>query len=70
MTHEGVAKVVQIVSNSDKSFDDAISKGVASAARTLRGISGVKVTDWTASVANDKVSDYKVTMDVAFAIEE
>ena len=65
-----LAKVVHVVSTSQKSFDDAVQQGVANAAKTLRGISGVKVTDWTAKVENDKLTRYKVTMDVAFAIEE
>lgn len=65
-----IAKVVHIIASSEKSFEDAVQQGVASAAKTLRGITGIKVTDWTAKVENDKVVSYKVTMDVAFHIEE
>ena len=65
-----LAKIVSVVSTSHKSFDDAVQQGVSNAAKTLRGISGVKVTDWTAKVENDKLTSYKVTMDVAFAVEE
>ena len=64
-----VAKVIEIVSNSDKSFDDAIQSGVAEAARTLRGITGVEVVNWTADVENNRISRYKVTLHVAFRIE-
>ena len=64
-----LAKVIHIVSTSTKSFDDAIEKGVANASKTIRGISGIKVTDWTARVENDKLTSYKVTMDVAFGVE-
>ena len=64
-----LAKVVQIVSTSHESFDDAVKLGVANAAKTIRGISGVKVTDWTAKVQGDKITCYKVTMDIAFAVE-
>ena len=64
-----VAKVVHIVSSSEKSFDDAVQQGVTGAAKSVRGITGVKVTDWTAKVENDKVTQYKVTMDVAFHVE-
>jgi hypothetical protein len=64
-----LAKIVHIVSTSPISFDDAVKQGVINAAKTLRGISGVKVTDWTAKVENDDVTGYKVTMDVAFAVE-
>lgn len=65
-----IAKVVHIVSSSEKSFDDAIQQGVAKASQTLRGISGVKITDWTAKVENNKLTHYKVTMDIAFAVDE
>jgi len=64
-----IAKVVHIVSSSEKSFDDAVQQGVTGAAKSVRGITGVKVTDWTAKVENDKVTQYKVTMDVAFHVE-
>jgi flavin-binding protein dodecin len=64
-----LAKVIHVVSTSEKSFDDAVQRGVTDAAKTVRGISGLKVTDWTAKVENDKVTSYKVTMDIAFAVE-
>lgn len=65
-----IAKVIHVVCSSEKSFDDAVQCGVRDAAKTLRGITGVKITDMTAKVENDKVTQYKVTMDVAFHIEE
>lgn len=64
-----VAKVIEIVSNSQKSFDDAVQQGLAEAARSLRGISGFEITNWTADVENDQIVRYKVTMHVAFKIE-
>ena len=65
-----IAKIVHVVASSEKSFEDAVQRGVTNAAKSLRGISGLKVTDWTATIRNDKVSHYKVTMDIAFAVEE
>lgn len=65
-----LAKIVHVVATSHKSFDDAVQQGVSDAAKTLRGIRGVKVTDWTAKVEDDKLTSYKVTMDLAFAVEE
>ncbi len=64
-----VAKVIEIVSNSDKSFDDAVQQGVTEAAKTLRGISGIEVVNWTADVENQKIVRYKTTLHVAFRIE-
>jgi len=48
-----IAKVVTVVSQSKKSFDDAVQEGLTSASKTVRGISGIKVVDWTAKVSND-----------------
>jgi flavin-binding protein dodecin len=65
-----IAKVVQIVASSNKSFEDAVNEGLTAAARTIRGITGVKVIDWTAKVENNRISQYRVTMDIAFHVEE
>ena len=66
----GLAKVVELVSTSNESFDDAVRTGVKQASKTIRGISGVKVTDWTANVENGELTNYKVTMDIAFSVED
>ena len=66
----GLAKVVELVSTSNESFDDAVRTGVKQASKTVRGISGVKVTDWTANVENGELTNYKVTMDIAFSVED
>ena len=64
-----VAKVIELVASSESSFDDAVRQGVAVAAQTLRGISGVEVVNWTADVDNNQIVNYKVTLHVAFRIE-
>lgn len=64
-----LAKIVQIIATSEKSFDDAVEKGVKKAAKTLRGITGVKVADWTGKVKDGKIVSYRVTMDIAFGVE-
>ena len=65
-----VCKVIQLVASSDVSFEDAAQQGLARAVKTIRGISTVKVTDWTVEVENNAVAGYRVTLDVAFALED
>jgi len=65
-----LAKVIEVVASSETSFDDAVRQGIAEASETLRGISGVKVTDFRAGVEGGKPTMFKVTMDVAFSIEK
>ena len=64
-----VAKVIELVASSERSFDDAVQQGLAEAARTIRGISGLDIRNWTADVENNRIVRYKVTLHVAFRIE-
>ena len=64
-----VAKVIELVAQSDKGFDDAVQQGLAIASETIRGIVGMEVTNWTCKVKDNRITAYKVTMNVAFAIE-
>ena len=64
-----VVKVIELVANSEQSFDDAVQQGLTEAARTLRGITGLEVTNMTVDVENNRIVRYKVTLKVAFVIE-
>lgn len=64
-----VAKVIELVASSEQSFDDAVRQGLAEAARTIRGITGLEAVNWTADVENNQITAYKVTLHVAFRIE-
>ena len=65
----GVAKVIQLVGSSDKSFSDAVRVAVAQASETIRGITGVDVVSSQASVQDGNITEYRVTVNIAFAIE-
>ena len=65
-----VVKVIELIATSTESFDDAITKGVATATHSLRHVSGADVKHMTVAVRNGKVSQYRVDLKVAFALEE
>jgi flavin-binding protein dodecin len=62
-------KIIELIGNSSKSFEDAIADGVKRASKTIRGISGVDVLGQTAVVADGKIVEYRVNMKVAFKLE-
>ena len=64
-----VAKVVTIIGSSPESFAKAAEAAVLEAAKTLRGISGAHVKSMSAVVENDRITQYRTTVDIAFAIE-
>jgi flavin-binding protein dodecin len=65
-----VARVTKITSSSSKNFQDAVDRGLARAARTLRGITGLEVVSQKAKVAKGKISEYRITMEVTFILDE
>lgn len=70
MRSEGrVARVTEVVAGSPKSFEDAILVGFKRAAKTLRGITGIRVKDMRAKVEDGKIVEYRVTLDVIFVLE-
>ena len=64
-----VAKVVTIIGSSPESFAKAADAAVQEAAKTVRGITGAHVTSMSAVVENDRISEYRTTVDIAFAVE-
>jgi flavin-binding protein dodecin len=64
-----VAKVVTIIGSSPESFAKAADAAVHEAAKTLRGISGAQVVSMSAEVEGDRISIYRTTVNIAFAIE-
>jgi flavin-binding protein dodecin len=64
-----VAKVVTIIGSSPESFAKAADVAVQEAAKTLRGISGAHVVSMSAEVENDRISVYRTTVNIAFAVE-
>ncbi|HEY3172835.1 MAG TPA: dodecin family protein [Thermoanaerobaculia bacterium] len=65
-----VAKIIELVASSNKSWDDAVRAAVAEAAKTVRGIRGVDVEDWTARVQDGRIVEYKANVKIAFGVEE
>ncbi|MFC7444892.1 dodecin family protein, partial [Mesoflavibacter profundi] len=50
-----VLKVIEVLSNSDKSWEDATKKAVKQAAKSVKNIKSVYVQDQSAIVKDDEV---------------
>jgi flavin-binding protein dodecin len=69
MSSTNVARVTDIIAESPKGFDEAIKVGFNRAASTLRGITGLRITEMRVSVKDNKISTYRVKMEVIFILE-
>lgn len=65
-----VVKIMELVSSSPNSWQEAVDSGIKRAVQTVRNVSGVDVLTWKVDVQNDKITEYRVSMKVAFAVEE
>jgi len=65
-----VARVTEIISSSNKSFEDAIEKGVKRASKTLKNVEGAWIKDQKCIVKNGKVVEYRVVMKVTFVLAD
>jgi dodecin len=64
-----VAKVVTIIGSSPQGFAEAAANAVQEAAKTLRGITGADVVSMSAVVEGDRITEYRTTVNIAFAVE-
>jgi hypothetical protein len=70
MTDSGSrARVTELIVGSPKSFDHALQVGFKRASRTLRGISGIDVSDFRCKVENGEIMEYRVTLRVTFILD-
>jgi flavin-binding protein dodecin len=65
-----VARVTEISSTSPKSFDDAITEGIARAAKTLRNVKSAWVKEQRVDIENGRVSEYQVNLLVTFVLDD
>ncbi len=64
-----VAKVIEVISHSKVSFDDAIKQGISRASETVNGITSAWVKDQNVEVANGKVTGYSVSLKLTFILK-
>ena len=63
-----VLKVVEILGNSTKSWEDAVDQVIKEASKTIKNIKSVYIQEMQAKVSENKVSEYRVNAKVTFGI--
>jgi flavin-binding protein dodecin len=64
-----VAKVIEIIGNSEKSWEDAANNAIKTASETLRNISGVEIVGQNATIKNGEIDEYRSVVKIAFEYE-
>ena len=64
-----VLKVIEVLSNSEKSWEDATKKAVKHASKSVKNIRSVYVQDQSASVTDNEVTDFRVNLKITFEVK-
>ncbi|HSJ11664.1 MAG TPA: dodecin family protein [Gillisia sp.] len=65
-----ILKVIEIMANSTKGWEDAAQQAVKHAARTVKNIKSVYIKDQTATVSGENITEYRVTTKITFEVAE
>jgi len=64
-----VLKVIEILSSSDVSWEDATKKAIEKASRSVKHIRSAYVQDQSVSVKDGKVTEFRVNLKITFELE-
>ena len=64
-----VVKVIELMSQSPKSWEDAAQGAVKEASKTLRNVRSIYIKEFTAEVDDGKVTNYRINAKVTFDLE-
>jgi flavin-binding protein dodecin len=64
-----VVNVIELLAESEQGWEDAARQAVAEAARTIRNIRSVYLSEFQATVENDQVRNFRVNVKISFVKE-
>lgn len=66
-----VAKIEELIGSSDKGWEEAALIALDEAKKTIRGITGIEVTDMTAKVDPNTgtITQYRAGVKISFGVE-
>ncbi len=62
-------KVIEVIAESEKSWEDAAANAVSRAGSTLTGIKSIYVKDMQAKVEDNKIVMYRINAKISFMLE-
>lgn len=64
-----IIKVVEVMSSSPSSWEDAAKQAVSEAARTLRNVRSFYVKEFSTVINSGNIAEYRVTGKLSFELE-
>lgn len=64
-----VLKVIEVLANSNKSWEDATQQAVAQASKSVKNIRSVYLNEQSATVEDGKMVDFRVNVKITFEVK-
>lgn len=64
-----VVKVIELVGQSEESFDKAAEAAVQEATQTLRNVKSFQIDELSGEIVDGKISKYRAAVKIAFVID-
>ncbi len=64
-----IVKVIEVIAESNKSWEDAAQNAVKDASKTVRGIRHLYVEGMQAVVENNKITKYRLNAKLSFLLD-
>ena len=64
-----VLKVIEVMANSEKSFEDAINNAVAKTSETVKNVRSAFVQSQSVTVEGGKVKEFRVNVKITFEVK-
>ena len=65
-----LVKVIEVLAQSDKSWEDAAQQAIGEASNTLRNLRSIYIKEFEAAVENGKITQYRINAQISFDLEE
>jgi len=63
-----VVKVIEVLAQSEKSWEDAAAKAVKAASKSIDNIKSIYIVDSSAKVEDGKIVQYRINAKISFVI--
>ncbi|MFN2107354.1 MAG: dodecin family protein [Candidatus Promineifilaceae bacterium] len=65
-----IVKVIEVLAESDNSWEDATKRAVKEAGKTVRNIRSVYIKDFQAIVRDDEIDKFRINAKISFVVDD
>ena len=64
-----IVKVIEILAQSDQSWEEATREALREASKTVKGIQNIYIKEFQAIVENDQIVNFRINAKISFIVQ-